>query len=491
MKAITVQQMHDWEKRQFARGVSAETMMEQAGWGIACAVRKFFPRAGRVLLYLGKGHNAGDALCAARHLRHWGWLVDLRPAYAEVDWAALTRKQMHALEEVPEASAQGYERTVILDGLLGIGAVGELREPILAATEEMQRLRQQHAMPVIALDVPTGVNADTGVAVPGALTADITMMIGAPKIGLLKSTAVNHVGRLELIPLDGLEIVSDSNAHLITPQTFPKSLPLRAHDFHKGDAGKVVVIAGSQGMEGAALMTATAALRVGAGLVSLWVGTDIYSQVSARACPALMVQPYRIWRKILFDQADALAIGPGLGSMSEDDHKALVELLDKHPCPAVLDADALNSIARHRGHHCLQPHHVITPHQAEFTRLAPLSALRGREDACEHFSENSPAVLLYKGARTLVQQRSGPLYHNSTGHSGMATAGMGDVLTGVIAGLQSQGMSSLHAACAGAWVCGRAAEMLVSAGRYSAHSLIATDLYDFLGLALDEWRRAE
>lgn len=492
MNAVSVEQMRELENSLFSDGIAPMTLMEQAGWGIACSLRKFFPAVGRAVLYVGKGHNAGDALCAARHLRRWGWIIEFRAAYPQIEWATLTRQQLRALEAVPQGEATGLEQTVIIDGLLGIGASGELRDPIRAAVLEMNAQRLAHAIPVVALDVPTGLDADTGKAGEVAVTADFTFFIGAPKVGLLKSTAVNTVGRLEAIPLAGLELQRfDSGLRLITPQSFPQSLPLRAHDFHKGDAGRVAVIAGSVGMEGAALMTATAALRAGAGLVTLWVCADVYASVAARACPALMVRSYRQWSEISLERADAFVIGPGLGFLGEEEFQGMVELIERTQAPGVFDADALNAMARHQGHHCLQAQHVITPHPREFERLAPLSASRGREEACAHFTEFSPAVLLLKGARTLIQQRGGPLYHNSTGNAGMATAGMGDVLAGVIGGLLAQGTPPCAAACAGAWVCGRAAEIIVTSGKQSALSLIAADLLDCIGQAALEWQRGE
>jgi len=163
-------------------------------------------------------------------------------------------------------------------------------------------------------------------------------------------------------------------------------------------------------------------------------------------------------------------------------------LLTSSQTPSVVDADALNAIARFHGHHCLREHHVITPHPGEFLRLAPNSADCSREEACDHFTQCHPSILLLKGARTLVQQRGGPLYHNSTGHAGMATAGMGDVLSGVIAGLLAQGILPVTAACAGSWICGRAAELAVVRKFSSAHALLATDLFDCIGSAILEWQ---
>lgn len=489
MNAVTAAQMRSMEQSLFAKGVDAATLMAQAGWGIACSVRKFFPNPGTLHVYLGKGHNAGDALSAAQHLRRWGWQIELHRVYPEIEWATLTRQQLRELELIPQACSSGRGPTVIMEALLGIGASGPLREPIREAAIAIQAQRSSHAIPVIALDLPTGVDADSGAIDPAAVIADFTFFIGAPKIGLLRSSAVNHVGRLEYIPLENLALADhDSGLRLITPGSFPQSLPLRAHDFHKGDAGRVTVVAGSCGMEGAALLCATAALRAGTGLVTLWVGEKAHAAVVARVCPALMVRSYADWQEISLGNADALVMGPGLGVLSEGAFDAMVDLLGKHHGSAVLDADALNAIARYQGHQYLQAQHVITPHPGEFARLAPLSAERSREDGCAHFTQFNPSVLLLKGARTLVQQRGKALYHNGTGNAGMASAGMGDVLAGVIAGLQAQGMNPLTSACAGAWICGRAAEISVCSGRQSALSLVATDLFETMGAALSEWQ---
>jgi hydroxyethylthiazole kinase-like uncharacterized protein yjeF len=181
-------------------------------------------------------------------------------------------------------------------------------------------------------------------------------------------------------------------------------------------------------------------------------------------------------------------LGPGLGKCSAEDFVEWSEWLGAANCPAVIDADGLNAISEHQGHHVLQARHVITPHPGEFARLAPHSSPRGREEGCRHFSEHSPAVILLKGARTLVMQRGEDLYANLTGHAGMASAGMGDVLAGVIGGLLAQGLTPLQAACCGAWSCGRAAESAMLHQRRSQESLVATDLLKELGVAFEEWR---
>lgn len=479
------------EDEWFSLGRDAATLMEEAGWGIASALVKFFPQPGILELHLGKGHNAGDALCAARHMRAWGWRVEIVAAFPEVEWSVLTRQQLRALQQTPETLRRPNEKKVIVDALLGIGAKGPLRKPIFDAVMRINEQRVMRAIPVVALDIPTGINADTGEAQDPAVIADFTFFIGAPKRGLLASKVVNHVGRLEPISLGDVGCErGNASIQLITPNTFTASLSPRAHDFHKGNAGRVTIVAGSRGMEGAALLCATATLRIGAGLVTLWVKEDAFAAVVSRACPALMVRAYRDWCEISLDQSDSYVIGPGLGAITDNEFAAMVEMIARDHLPGVLDADALNAIARHQGHHCLHELHVITPHPGEFSRIAPTLAMLSREDACKQYTQHHAPVLLLKGARTLVQQRGGPLYHNNTGNPGMATAGMGDVLAGVIAGLQAQGLTPLASACAGAWICGRAAEISISQKGASILSLIAPDLLDCLGQALLEWQTA-
>lgn len=491
MNAITGKEMLACEEALFAQGVTAEELMEQAGRGIARALRKFFPQPGVLRLFLGKGHNAGDALCAARHLKARGWRVELCCFYEEIEWAVLTRKQARLLEQQAQVEVlDAGEHVVVMDGLLGIGSRGPLREPIAGAVREICRLRDERGYRVVALDLPTGLDADDGTA-SEAVVADYTLVIGALKRGLLAECAVNFVGRVELIPLDGVTVEHlGKGLQGIVPQSFARSLPLRSHDFHKGNAGRVAAIAGSVGMEGAAIMAAAGALRGGAGLVTLWVRGNCAESVKARVMPEVMVRVYEDFSEIDVSQSDAIVLGPGLGKCSAQEFTAWSEMLGAATCPAVIDADGLNAISEHQGHHVLQARHVITPHPGEFARLAPLSAQRGREEGARHFSEHSPALLLLKGARTLVTQRGEDLYANLTGNAGMATAGMGDVLAGVIGGLLAQGLSPLQSACCGAWCCGRAAEWaMISQGR-SQESLVATDLLQELGRAFDEWRTA-
>ena len=486
MNAITVEQMRECERAAFARGISAESLMDQAGLLMAREIIKMFPTPSSVVAYLGKGHNAGDGLVVIRHLKLAGWHVSVRFVFPEIDCTVLTRKKWRECGETVDHTNENTP-ALILDGLLGIGAKGALRDPIRAAVQEMNALSERSYANTIALDLPTGINADTGEHSDACVIADHTFCIGFPKIGLLHSSAVNCVGRLHLIPLTELSTSVDSSGKdLICPAYFPQVMMRRPFDFHKGKAGRLAIVAGSSGMEGAALMSAASALRGGAGLVTLYVPSEIHASVCARALPELMVKVID-WKNIDSSKYDAMVIGPGLGNLTISEYHAFADFLSLSSCPCVLDADALNAIAHYQAHHLLQARHVITPHPGEFSRLAPESARRVREDACEHFTEYSPSVLLLKGARTLIMQRGSNLYHNSTGHPGMATAGMGDILSGLIGALMAQQVSPLHAACLGAWLCGRAAELALELGKQSPQSLIATDLLSYFGRAFTEF----
>ncbi|MFM2297119.1 MAG: hypothetical protein RL117_826 [Verrucomicrobiota bacterium] len=491
MKALTIAEMRDWEEGMKERGIEEEDLMELAGKGIAEAINKHFPQPGRLVMFLGKGHNAGDAFVAARHLQERGWFVEGRAMYPEIEWSVLTRRQHRLWQQMPQPREPWVGPTVIIDALLGIGARGMLREPIRQAVVEMVAMRQDRGAVVIALDVPTGLDADTGVQDDVVVEADMTFVIGAPKLGLLEAKAVNVVGRIELISL-GMEQDDggDQDHCLIAPAAGMAKLTPRPHDFHKGQAGRLSIVAGSEGMEGAAVLCANAALRVGAGLVTLWVPETALWGVLTRVSPEVMVRSFRTMREIDWSKADAFVMGPGCGQGLAEDFVHMADMVLRTDVPGVLDADALNAISANEGQHIFREHHVLTPHPGEFLRLSPQMEGMARDEMCRNFTNQHDAVLLLKGARTLIHRRGDAMYHNSTGHSGMATAGMGDVLSGVIGGLLAQGISPMNAACLGAWLSGRAAELAVPRGTHSLRSLIASDLLGQLGPAIAEWERA-
>jgi ADP-dependent NAD(P)H-hydrate dehydratase / NAD(P)H-hydrate epimerase len=490
---LTSAEMKALEERAFAGGATAAALMEEAGAAMAAAVRQFFPEAGKCVVFFGKGHNGGDALVAARYLARRGWKVELQPAFEPEVWSALTVRKHREFREAQTgvtvaARQESGAAFVVLDGLLGIGAGGPLREPIRAAAREINRLRARENATIFALDLPTGLDADSGAADDDSVIADFTLTVGFAKAGLLADAATRHVGRLAVLPLAELTTraaATDFDSVATTRELSPL-LPRRPFDRHKGECGRVGIVAGSPGLTGAAVMCAEACLHAGAGLVTLYVTPEIYPLVVGRIAPEVMVKEAASYLDVLDGRHDVLAVGPGLGTDREPE---LFKLIQRAPQPMIIDADALNILARRTDllARCAGPR-LLTPHPGEMARLDPAFPSRTRTETVREFARRYPVTLLLKGARTIVGEAAQPLSYNSTGNPGMATGGMGDVLTGVCAALAGQGLSLYDAARLGAWLGGRAAELAVFDGAESEESLSATHVIARLGAACKNLR---
>ena len=480
---VSAAAMRAAEEAAFSSGVEVEALMDRAGAGVAAAVRQFFPRPGRAIVFAGKGHNGGDALVAAACLKEAGWEIDLCLIFPEADCAELTRKKFEALREAQ--SGRGLSApTIVLDGLLGLGAKHLLREPVRTAAQEINRLRRERNAFVFAVDLPTGLDGDTGEADPDCVVADCTIAIGFAKHGLVIDDVIDLVGRLEIVPLSDLAIAaSPANELMACAHSLSTLLPRRRFNAYKNEFGRIGVVAGSPGFIGAALMTTEGALRAGAGLVELFVPRDIYSIVAAAAPAEAMVKPVRSYRDLLEEKIDVWALGPGLGKAEAKD---LLKLVERATTPMVVDADGLNILSSDVDilKRCAGPR-LLTPHPGEMKRLFD-SGKMSRAGTARNFTEAFLVTLLLKGARTIVAERGRPLSYNSTGNPGMATGGMGDVLTGVCAGLIGQGLSLYDAGRVGAWACGRAAEIAIFEKWESEQSLLPRDLLKNLGRALTE-----
>lgn len=476
------------EEAAFASGVAVEALMDRAGAGVAAAVRQFFPRAGKAIVFAGKGHNGGDALVAAARLKEAGWEIDLRLIFPETDCAELTQKKLKALHETECGRDLGlptiHQPLIVLDGLLGLGAKHLLREPVRTAAQEINRLRREQNAFVFAVDMPTGLDGDTGEADPDCVVADCTVTIAFAKHGLVVDDAIDRVGRLEIVPLGDLAIAPlPANDLVASAYSLRGLLPRRKFNAYKNEFGRIGVVAGSPGFVGAALMTTEGALRGGAGLVELFVPRDIYSIVAAAAPAEAMVKAVRSYRDLLEEKIDVWALGPGLGL---GEAKGLLKLIERATSPMVVDADGLNMVSGDVQvlKRCAGPR-LVTPHPGEMRRLFD-SGKMSRAGTAKNFAESFPVTLLLKGSRTIVAERGRPLSYNSTGNPGMATGGMGDVLTGVCAALVGQGLSLYDAARVGAWACGRAAEIAIFERGESEQSLLPRDVMENLGAAFTE-----
>lgn len=486
---VTCRQMQEIEQRAFELGASAGDLMEHAGFGIAAEVRRFFPVPGTLVIYLGSGNNAGDALVAARELQQFGWRVQARLSGAVDRLKPLPRAHLDAFKDLPllksPVNVAELRRPIVqLDGLLGIGASGPMREELRSLAVEMNTLRRdQHAF-TVAMDIPSGLNGDTGEASPDCVEADVTATVACVKVGLVADAATSWVGRLALVPVTGLGAGEDDGPMLLTPELLRSWLPRRSFEFHKGQAGRVGILAGSRGFLGAAALACAGALRAGAGLVTLLVKEDVYPLMAARLLPEVMVKPVRDYREALEMKWDALGIGPGLGFEAADE---VLNVIQHAAVPAVVDADAITMIARTEVPVFLKstPPRLLTPHPGEMARLVGDGECHPRITQAEMWAMAHPGnVLLLKGARTVIATEGAPPLINSTGHPGMATGGMGDVLTGVCAAFAGQGLNLYKSAGLGAWSCGRSAEL--AALSQSQLSVLPMDVVNHLGAALKE-----
>ena len=341
---------------------------------------------------------------------------------------------------------------------------------------------------VIAIDLPSGLDGDSGEADDDCVVADFTITVGCAKSGLVADSAIDFVGRLEVVPLDELRIPKDersSSSEVATPESLRDLLPRRKYSAYKNQFGRIGIVAGSRGFTGAAVMCSLGALRGGAGLVELFVPEDIYEIVAAAAPPEVMVKPVKSYADLLEEPIDVWAVGPGLGKSRAEEILALMRDAKQ---PMVIDADGLNILAEEIGTlKKLRGPRLLTPHPGEMKRLFPNENM-SRGEIATKFCAKYAVTLLLKGSRTIVAQAGRPLSYNTTGNPGMATGGMGDVLTGICGALLGAKLSPNDAARLGAWLCGRAAELAIFDGAASEESLLPRDLLDHLGGAFTDLR---
>jgi hydroxyethylthiazole kinase-like uncharacterized protein yjeF len=481
-------EMKEVERTAFADGIGAESLMDRAGEGIAQAILDREPRPGIVVAYLGKGNNAGDAVVAGTLLAKAGWQVWIRPLIPAGDLQGLARKKLQSLDAClvndPITDLPRNVPRVILDGLLGLGSRSELSPSLKALTREINALRLQSNAAVYAVDLPTGLGE--GTIDPDVVVADFTLTIGFPKTALFRDEASNSVGRILVIDLPDLtsRAPKESGRSILSSATnLREFVPRRLFDSHKGDFGRIGIVAGSRGLVGASILCSEAAVRAGGGLISLYVPEEIYGLVVCKVAAEIMVKPTRDLRSVLDERLDAIGIGPGLGSIGREE---ILHLVTQFAGPMVVDADALNALSKSIGslHECAGPR-LLTPHPGEMSRLRPTSG-KSRAEIVSEFTSEFPSALLLKGSRTLVGQSGKRLAYNSTGSPGLATGGSGDVLTGVCAAFLARKIPIYDAGRLGAWVCGRAAEL--AAKDSSEESMLPSDLFSYLGPAFRELR---
>lgn len=468
-----------WESVDFDRraiedlGVPQPVLMENAGRSAAAVLQRLYSagaRDGPVVGVIGAGNNGGDALVLLRTLAAWGRdvhaiLVAERPDDAVLlhGWSVPCTRDAD-LGDDDEAWARSLARAAVLvDGILGTGLRGVPRARQSRAIEALNRA----SAPVLAIDIPSGVDGTTGAAPGSAVRADVTVAFGAPKLGALLHPGRGLAGRIVAVEIGFPPMsVGVSGAQVTTPAWVQARLPTRGLDTHKNAVGRLVVVAGHPGMAGAALFCARAGLRAGAGLVQLCSPPANREVLQAAVPEAMYVDPTDDAAfGAALEAARAVAVGPGLGT-TPDAEALLARVLSAGDAPLVLDADALNLLAASRGGTLAEVAArrpvLVTPHPGEMGRLRGLDlgdiaadrvgVARSAGDAfgCAVLLKGAPSVVAAPGRRVMVDVQ---------GSSDLATAGMGDVLTGVCGALLAQGAGTYEAGALALALSGRAARL--------------------------------
>jgi len=510
MKLVTSEEMRRIDKKAIEEiGIPSIVLMENAGLKVADAIeKKYGPLKEKyVYIFAGSGNNGGDGMVVARHLFNQKveakifLLAEKKNIKGDAATnLAITEKMGIPMREITSpAFMESLEKElakadIVVDALLGTGAKGAPR----GLMEEVISSINRHSKNTVAIDIPTGVDADKGTVQGKAIKAEYTVCLAYPKRGLYLYPGMDHAGEIEIVDIGiptGLE-EDKINSELLTLAGISKKLFFRKPSSHKGSFGHLLVIAGSPGMTGAASLTALSALRVGAGLVTLGIPEDLNPILETKLTEVMTLPLPQSKDKTLckegfekikdFSQkCKAMAIGPGISSTKQT--KELIStIIDQLDIPLVIDADGINVLA---GELPLLKKYkaslIITPHPGEMSRLVGASVEEIQKDRIGFtmaLARRIGAIVVLKGARTVIASKEGNSWVNLTGNPGMATGGSGDVLTGIIGGLLTQKLSCLEAAKTGVYLHGYAADL--AAQKKGEISLIASDTLETIPEAI-------
>jgi len=517
MKVATSDIMRSLDKKTVESfGIPSIVLMENAGRSVAQAVMKEFDNAQAkkgVVVFCGKGNNGGDGFVAARHLINNGYHVDVvlfgkkedLSEETKTNYIALNRiiDIIHELKDIREFRSTDinlHEKGIIIDALLGTGIKGAVKEPYIGAIN----IINESVRPVVSVDIPSGVNADTGAVGGIAVRAKKTVTFGLIKLGLVTYPGVEFAGEVEVADIsipDKLVKETYIPYNLSDDNLINSILKPRKLDTNKGDYGHVLVIGGSAGKSGAAILTAKGAMRTGAGLVTI-SGPESLMPIFESTVIEALKEPLKETSDGFIDNAavtqaekllqtrDVVAIGPGIGTDPKT-AEFVFEFLKCCTLPVVIDADGINIIAGNP-EILLKNNNknmVITPHPGEFGRLIGMNPKEVNRNRCSlaiDFASRYRCTLVLKGARTVIAGKDKEVWINPTGNPGMATGGMGDVLTGIIAGLIATGIKPQKAAIAGTYIHGMAGNIVYAYHKNGA--LLASDLLERIPYVISSFR---
>jgi hydroxyethylthiazole kinase-like uncharacterized protein yjeF len=493
-------------------GIPGVVLMENAGAQVARILWQEFPalQTRRVAVLCGRGNNGGDGFVIARYLHSMGAPVrvfvigdpeDVR-GEARTHLEMLTRvgvnfQAVSTPESIQAVGARLADYDILIDALLGTGlkaAVSGMFQQIIAAMNASGR-------PIVSVDIPSGLSADVGTLVGEYVRATLTVTMALPKRGLLLHPAAEHVGRLAVVDIGFPAAVREHESvrcHVLEPHTIASQLRGRPADTHKGTYGHLLLVAGGLGKTGAGVLASLAALRSGAGLVSLALPHSLNPAMEAKLTEVMTIPLPEAEEGVLGAEAakrvmewlggkSALILGPGIGTHPET-VRCVHEVLRQVRIPVVLDADGLNALAMDSGGiGAIHAPLILTPHPGELARLRHATTAEVQADrltAAQETAQAYDAVVVLKGAHTIVAEPGGALFINLTGNPGMATAGSGDVLSGVVGALLGQGYAPSMAARIAVHIHGLAGDLAAAA--LGERSLIAGDLVDMLPHAFQQ-----
>lgn len=506
MKVVTSKQMHDIDRRTIEEiGLPSMVLMERAGLAVARhAVERYAPR--RVLVIAGTGNNGGDGLVAARELHNHGvgvtvliWGTKDRMTEACMAQFKIAQHMSLPMSFRTALEPRDLHHALVIDAAFGTG----LKKDIEGERARSIATINQSDLPVLSVDIPSGVSADTGQVMGEAIRAQLTVTFGALKRGHLLHPGAGHSGEVIVEDIGfPQKLFHNIECTAVGRDTLRALLPARQPYSHKGSYGHVFLAAGSRGKSGAAIMAARASLRAGAGLVTIGAPASMAQSFEGRVTEE-MVMPlpdeqgslcqaaFEPMEEFMSEWASVLAFGPGIGRAAQT--VSLVHAIVKHSAiPMVIDADAINALAEKPDilKRAKAPI-VITPHPGEFARLCGVPVREVEADRLSvalEFAKKYSVVLLLKGVPTIVATPKGHAFINTTGNAGMATAGSGDVLTGIVAGLLAQGLGPAEAASAAACLHGMAGD--IAANTKGTHGLMATDITEALPAAFMSLKEA-
>ncbi|MEP7059576.1 MAG: NAD(P)H-hydrate dehydratase [Actinomycetota bacterium] len=508
MKPVfTAPQAAELDRESQARGISAQDLMERAGWALARAVLDLTGGAyGRhVVIVCGKGNNGGDGYVAARHLARAGVRVRVHAMDAPSPGLVADNRDRMIRETdarvspfAPGRLARDLARAeVAVDAIFGTGFSRRAKEQYATAIDELNAA----SVHTVAADIPSGVDGTTGVVEGSAIRADLTVAFGVAKTGALLMPGADFAGDLRVVDIGFPDDLVHPDVFLSEPADVRSVVSVRAPDTHKRASGHVMVVAGSRDMTGAAVLAASAASRMGAGSVTVAAPESIVPVIQSRLREAVFLPlPETAAGSVVqhalepvldgLGRADALVLGPGMSTQVQT-AGFVRDLVAASPVPLVLDADGLTAFAGFPGEmDGRKSAAVLTPHAGEFARLLDITVDELDTDRLGHarrLAAETDAVTLLKGTRSIIASPDGTVRINPTGSAVLATAGTGDVLAGVIGALLARGAAPADAAAAGAYLHGLAGLL---AGQRSGEGTIASDVVALLPEALARVRSA-